>query len=54
MRYKSTPHAVISFKGDVNTQKILPTINSKNPYGNIIWDNYKPFWQNSEYSYIKY
>lgn len=53
MRYKSTPHAVISFKGDANTQNILPTINGKNSYSNDIWSNYKPFWQTSKSSYIK-
>lgn len=53
MRYKSTPHAVISFKGDANTQNILPTINGKNSYSNDVWSNYKPFWQTSKSSYIK-
>ena len=54
MRYKSTPHAVISFKGDVNTQNILPTINNKNICGIDVWPGSKPFWQTSEFSYIKY
>lgn len=53
MRYKSTPHAVISFKGDANTQKILPTIENKNAYSNSIWSEFKPFWQTSKSSYIK-
>lgn len=53
IRYKSTPHAVISFKGDANTQNILPTINGKNSYSNDVWSNYKPFWQTSEPQYIK-
>jgi hypothetical protein len=53
MRYKSTPHAVISFKGNVNTQNILPTIRGKNICGVNVYGDAKPFWQKPKSSYIK-
>lgn len=53
MRYKSTPHAVISLKGDDITQNILPTVNGKNKYAIGFYEGSKPFWQTENGQFIK-
>lgn len=57
MKYKSSPHIVISFKGDnKRQQRYLPNLlkngNHINRQPTVITDKWKPFWQCANSDYI--
>lgn len=45
MRYKSTPHCVVSLKGSETTQYILPVYNNTNTKALEIYENDTAFWE---------